>query len=720
MKNAKVLFLVVSIFVVGQFFSTVAKGPVGYADSDELLTSGYLLSVAHPSGYPVSTLLAHMAMKILPFSPALSANAFFALLNALSVAFFAYVLYRIFPLSNKLSVKRIGIPLLLGLLISSTFLVWLYSSFAENTSLLVFFTLTLYGCALMWYRGPQTQRPSWFILTALVFGLSLAHKQTHMVLAPLLIGLIFLKSPRLFLPLNQNQFAKTMAKGIGLSLIAFISANLVLIAFNARQQPFSWYFPQSLQGLTSHLLRADYSGYFVEEGVERHAYFGEFLPRFFSSQLPYFEYLGQHLGWLTLTGFFLLLIYVVKTKNSLGIVLGISALITGPIFAGYLGVTPPELNDLSWRLSTGILHRQFITGQVATLIFIAYSLMSTLTSTRKKSLKIPLNQLVISIIVLQIGLNLYQNYPVIKRASQSPVSTYAQSMLETADPNAVIICGSDIACFSLMYHHYVENIRPDLTLLTKNSRYSTYLLKQNPQIYPFSYRDNPYFYANLIAYNTSQRPTYLTAPDNYYIEYLGLSGNPFYLVPENYLFRVVTQAPESIPQLSDAGIISKLYHYEDSSKDLFGVGFKDYFSNLFVIQGMLQAFYGNQIPARQLFEHAIGLTPANQEAKDLLMQIDDYEGSDIYTPGMKVDLATLEASAASLLENRQLDEAYATTLTLSYLDPTNPQHRLQLANLLETGNYFEEAITEYRHVLLFDPQNQEATSSLKRLNASSL
>jgi hypothetical protein len=56
------------------YLTTVARTQVSYGDSSELTTTGYLLSVAHPPGYPVFSLLTFIATH-LPISGTIAFRA---------------------------------------------------------------------------------------------------------------------------------------------------------------------------------------------------------------------------------------------------------------------------------------------------------------------------------------------------------------------------------------------------------------------------------------------------------------------------------------------------------------------------------------------------------------------------------------------------------------------------------------------------------------------
>jgi hypothetical protein len=161
-------------------------------DGGEFQFVPYLLGVAHPTGYPLYTMLGWLWSHLLPVGDvAYRMNLFSAFWAALAVALLyptsRALLRQVFP-SLPLLVRR-----LLGVLAAVTFAVtptlWSQAIIAEVYGLHIFFVVLIFYLLLSWGEHGRTRS---LYLAALTFGLSLTHHSTTLLLAPAVLVYVWL------------------------------------------------------------------------------------------------------------------------------------------------------------------------------------------------------------------------------------------------------------------------------------------------------------------------------------------------------------------------------------------------------------------------------------------------------------------------------------------------------------------------------------------------
>ncbi len=176
---AGALFLVLSALYAATMPPTVTL-----EDTGELLTVAHRLGIAHPPGYPLYTLLAHV-FSWLPFGAARSVYA----LNAALAAGTAVVVYAI---ARSLALRRETAALCaFGVGITRTF--WSQAIIAEVYTLNAFLFAGMVLVALSFGR---TGRPRPLVAFGLLLGLSFANHWPLTVLAVWPFGLLLLRDLR--------------------------------------------------------------------------------------------------------------------------------------------------------------------------------------------------------------------------------------------------------------------------------------------------------------------------------------------------------------------------------------------------------------------------------------------------------------------------------------------------------------------------------------------
>jgi hypothetical protein len=179
------------------YTATLAPTVLG-GDGGEFQFVPYVFGVAHPTGYPLYTLLGWAWSHLLPVGDvAYRMNLFSALAAALAVAL-------VYPAAGRLLNQAVpslsqGIHRLVGAWAALTFAVlptlWSQAVIAEVYGLHILFTVVIFYLLLTWGE----QRQSRFLhYAALAFGLSLAHHSTTLLMAPALLAYVWLIDRRVF------------------------------------------------------------------------------------------------------------------------------------------------------------------------------------------------------------------------------------------------------------------------------------------------------------------------------------------------------------------------------------------------------------------------------------------------------------------------------------------------------------------------------------------
>ena len=175
----------VAVAFFGLYVATLAPDVMA-ADSGELQVVAAQLGVAHPPGFPLYVMVAHLFTRALPFvSPAYAVNLFSAVTSALTVGV-------VYLSAARLTGRHLpGLAAAVALATATTF--WSQATTANVRSLTgLFAALILY--ALIRFReaavyGDRPAADRWLLLTALFMGFGLTHHVSLLFL--IAVGLVF-------------------------------------------------------------------------------------------------------------------------------------------------------------------------------------------------------------------------------------------------------------------------------------------------------------------------------------------------------------------------------------------------------------------------------------------------------------------------------------------------------------------------------------------------
>lgn len=196
------LFLALSSLAL---YGRTAAPTVLAADSGEFQFVPYIAGIAHPTGYPLYTMLGWLWSHALPLGDvAYRMNLFSALWAAMAVTllyitstFFLHLVQANIPQSALYASALVATA---TFAVSQTF--WSQAVIAEVYSLHACFVALIFYLLLRWEAARATKGAtpllqgvapeSWLLLIAFAYGLSLTHHRTMLLLAPAMVAFLWL------------------------------------------------------------------------------------------------------------------------------------------------------------------------------------------------------------------------------------------------------------------------------------------------------------------------------------------------------------------------------------------------------------------------------------------------------------------------------------------------------------------------------------------------
>lgn len=310
-KYLPFLLLFIAVFAVYMF--TLAPS-VTQIDAGELAAAQATLGIAHPTGYPLFTIIGYLFSKIpLPLRVITQLNMLAALWCALGAVMFAVTVKLIMDnlqsfvgKKNKPEEKKskkskskqkeiatvqteyapdskvkLAVSLLSGALLAFSETYWLQSASVEVYSLHIFLIIFALYCLLNAWLKEEFSVKSWLIFAG-VLALSFSNHMTTLLILPAAAYLYFIKYG-----FNKNSF-----KNIGLMLAVFIPILVLLYAYlplRASQNPaINWGNPVDYENIKRHISGRQYQvwiTFFTESAKKQLGYFSTTL-------LGEFAYIG--------------------------------------------------------------------------------------------------------------------------------------------------------------------------------------------------------------------------------------------------------------------------------------------------------------------------------------------------------------------------------------------------------------------------------------------
>jgi tetratricopeptide (TPR) repeat protein len=240
-------------------------------DSPETVTAGATLSIQHPPGYPLHSMLGRLAALGLPGGAAFRVNLLAAFLGALGLVLFAHCLRLI---ASELLGR--GLPLAWAFAptaaLAVTYSLWFQSGIAKGGIYTLNFALSQATLLALLLARRSPAPPRYWRLAALAFGLGMANHWTSQVV--LLPGYALLLAESWWREGRPKPGFPALKEGAWAALFTACGLSLYLyLPLRSRLDPvMSWGEPWTWKGFLWVFNRAQYAG--IESGKSLAAFLG--------------------------------------------------------------------------------------------------------------------------------------------------------------------------------------------------------------------------------------------------------------------------------------------------------------------------------------------------------------------------------------------------------------------------------------------------------------
>lgn len=513
-----------------------------FIDSGELATVASTLSIAHPTGYPLFTLLAWMFAHVpLGLRTIVQLNLMAAVFCSLGLFFFfRFLVFFLSKFSSagsatssvdrsavtERAIVQVFVPALLGTVIlafSETF--WSQAVAIEVYSVHVFFLALL---PLLFTKaisanstGTGTEEAArrqnrYWRGFAFALGLSFANHMTTIVLAPAFLYLYF----------ATQGFTSPAWKRIWRLVIPFmlgLSVYLYLPLRAGSLPPLNWGDPQSAEAFFRHVFAKQYTVWIFSSGETASRQIQYFL----NTLMPEFAYFPVALAvigvWSLLT----------KKRNK-------ALVFTLLLFLGcVLFAINYDIHDID---------SYFLLAYFTIAIWCAQGISAVLMSIKSRRL------IAVGVAAGLIGCSMLviSNYRSVDESKTFLVEDYTKDMFRSVGQNGIVLTYEwDYFVSAAYYFQLVEHVRPDVVIIDKELLRRTWYFKQLQHRYPW-----------LIAQSRAEIDAYLHElnkfernlpydPGTIEARYNGLIHS---FIEKNYSTRPIYATPELEPQYTSGYI----------------------------------------------------------------------------------------------------------------------------------------------------------------------
>ena len=488
-----VIGLILWTGVTGVYLQTMAT-TVEFIDSGELATVPYLLGIAHPTGYPLWTLIGHIFSSLpLASEVVVRMNIFSALLaSTAAVAMYYLMLFILRRERDEDDLREALIPAIfssLALAFSKTF--WDQSTSIEVYALhlLLLIAVILFFLRAVFYlidTQVVDQRLWW--LFAFTLGLSFTNHLTTVLLAPAFLVLYF----------SVMRFSKESWMQILQLAVPFLLGLSVYLYFPIRsvQQPvLNWGYPATLERILWHISAKQYRVWMFSSSAVMAKQWGHFtdaLPKEFYYAPLLFSALGI---WRLLVRNRQLLLFILL------------------LIAGCVAYTINyDIKDIDSYFLLAYISFAILAGFGAVE---AGSLLKTLPGS------VAIWLIFAGVLAAEVSANWEESDSSNNRLAED----YTANILVNLEPNAVILSYQwDTFVSPSYYYQYIKHLRQDVTVIDKEllrrSWYFIQMNKNHPRMFDMSKKEIDAFLVELdkFEHETPYDPSVIEANYNLMIK----------------------------------------------------------------------------------------------------------------------------------------------------------------------------------------------------------
>ena len=445
----KKIFAAISFVLSLAIYLLTIAPDVYYTDSGELAAVANSLGIAHPTGYPLFTLIGHLWSNLLPWSAVFNLNLMAAVATALSASFIFLASYEL--VANIILKKKVGEfiqnfdQLLLSLFVSLGYsfalTTWKQATSVEVYSLqLVIISLYLYLIIKAYFTKEDSGRL--LIAAGFTLGLGFANHLTSFMLIPAGLIVLFTKTSK------QDRW-KLFGFVVAVTLLGFLL--YIYLPVRSSQSPeFNWgAVHRSFDKFWYHVTGEQYQVWMFSDG---NAWKENF--KLFFSLIP------AQLTWIGV----LFLVYgsYISFKQSRTLFYVLFSTLFLCLF-------------YSLNYSIHDIDSYFVTAYIS--MFLLMLIGAKYIVMKQKSL--------VYLFAFIPLFNLYTNYSDSDLSEDYSVSEFERIVTESAEKDAIIISAQwDFWVSARWYNDKIESERTDITLIEKELLRRTWYLGTMKQWYP--------------------------------------------------------------------------------------------------------------------------------------------------------------------------------------------------------------------------------------------
>ncbi len=448
----------VSIITLAIYWST-AYQTITWWDNSSYPIAANCLGVESPPGSLILTIIGWIVLKLTFFEPKVFAlNLFAGLLAVGTIVQLFYIalllLKKTYPKQKVHSLSLVGLSFgIMTFAFSVTF--WTYAiQFTPYMLTTCMTAVILYQLIRFWFEEDRQKVVFLVLVIAFLIGLDFSIHRTNALLVPGFIGIIFLKDIKLFLKL------KFWLYGI-VGLFAGLAVHLLKIPMASTNPIVNFNNPNTLSRFYDYVSLKQYGGGFLTNVFTRKApvfsvqtmdYIDSFYNNFISIDSP-LTIVSVCTGLIALVGIY----FLFKANKKTALMLLMLYVVTTVTTIFYFNI-----QENFFRTFT----RHYLPSFVLFSIFISYGASVIFTSLKENSKTIKIGKILLIVILFLMPLNqILRNYKTLDGSRDSFASDYANNILDTLRPNAILFVMGDVF-YPIFYMQQVEGKRTDIDIIS--------------------------------------------------------------------------------------------------------------------------------------------------------------------------------------------------------------------------------------------------------------
>jgi Protein O-mannosyl-transferase TMEM260-like len=525
MSNIKSLLLsprwvgfIISVCALAIYLKTLAPS-VTFIDSGELATVACTLGIAHPTGYPLFTLVGWVFSKLpIAAEEITRLNIMAAVFCAAGVYVFFQLIHFLLTLvsKSKLGASALAASTGASLLLAFSETYWSQATSIEVYSLHVFFLSLVMFCfmkANFFHElvsrsgGRSLTESNWWMIFAFVLGLCFTNHMTTVLLAPGLIYLYFVVQG------GGGESWKRIAR-MSIPFVIGLSVYVYLPVRAASGAVLNWGNPVTLEKFLWHLSGKQFRVWIFSSTEAA----GRQLNYFINSLPAEFAYVGLVLA---LIGMFVL--FQFRKKLAIGTLLLFVSCVLYSI--NY------DIHDID---------SYFLLAYMCVALWCGFAFLQIQSLARKVK---PVQQRFISALIIVVSLApLAMHYSKNDESSNYLVEDYTKNMFASVKPNALVLSFQwDYWVSASYYFQIVKGYRTDVAVVDKELLRRSWYFLQLERRYPWliqhskakvdAYLKELYQFEHELPYNPA-------AIQSKYVEMIqsfvanSINSRPVYVTPE--------------------------------------------------------------------------------------------------------------------------------------------------------------------------------------------